>query len=410
MPRTRRLSRLCSVFCASLFLGSSVLFANVNLKLTAENPSELEERKVTVQAYLPAGLHSEDVLDPAGFQVVYDESQQRCHVRREVTLKPKERAEYIIQVRDIWRIDENKLNDFQNQARILVDKLQKTEYNELAKNLESVIQQNIKKIREEQQLGLTASVARHIEIFNANQGRFDRVRGDTGVLENLVLSLGGSMNRLMGDSVVAAKSLEELEKDMQVRFDTSRSFFQDLGKNESGGPDRTRTLKIEVSNPSSLEERFVPVLYFLPAGINKEDVVDAKELKVRYDFAKNLYYLHHEGVRLDPGQTQVFEVTIREKPLLPAIKLAALKLRGDRIAENLEGTPGSQEIRAILKAFEERFSGLVSAQKEAAGTIEGYQQKTLFDHAAEELENMVAGMEQMLAKVKREKDWKSLSD
>jgi hypothetical protein len=398
------------VFCASLFLGSSVLFANVNLKLTAENPSELEERKVTVQAYLPAGLHSEDVLDPAGFQVVYDESQQRCHVRREVTLKPKERAEYIIQVRDIWRIDENKLNDFQNQARILVDKLQKTEYNELAKNLESVIQQNIKKIREEQQLGLTASVARHIEIFNANQGRFDRVRGDTGVLENLVLSLGGSMNRLMGDSVVAAKSLEELEKDMQVRFDTSRSFFQDLGKNESGGPDRTRTLKIEVSNPSSLEERFVPVLYFLPAGINKEDVVDAKELKVRYDFAKNLYYLHHEGVRLDPGQTQVFEVTIREKPLLPAIKLAALKLRGDRIAENLEGTPGSQEIRAILKAFEERFSGLVSAQKEAAGTIEGYQQKTLFDHAAEELENMVAGMEQMLAKVKREKDWKSLSD
>lgn len=405
-----KIIRFCLIFSASLFLGSASLCADVTLKVTAENPSELEERKVTVQSYLPAGLRPEDVVDAAGFQVIFDDAERRYYIRREVVLKPKEKTEYVIQVRDIWQIDPGQLTGLQTQSKTLVSKLQGTEYAALSRNLGEMVAQDAKKILDLQLQGMEESVTRHIEIFNVNQERFNRIRSDVGVLENLLLSLGGSIDRLMGDSIVAAKTLDELEKDMQGRFDPEKDSFAKMDAKGAPAETKTRTLKIEVSNPSKSENRSIPVLYFLPSGMDKQDVVDAKELTVRYDFEKNLYYLYHEGVPLDPGQTKVFEVIIREKPLFSASRLAAVKLRSDLIAENLGDTAASQELQTSLTAFQQRFSELISAQKEASKSIEGFQQKAIFDQAVEELETMAKGMEQTIMRFQSQGGWKPLPD
>jgi uncharacterized membrane protein YuzA (DUF378 family) len=333
---------------------------SVVLKVKATNPSEFEEQEVVVKSYLPRGIKPENVIDRRELELAYDVKQGQYYVYKEVKLKPKESVTYAIEIEDIWLIDTEKLNALKIHTDDLVRKLKKTEYEDVAEKLAEMIDKNIAGILEKQGLSTIDKVSpiEHIAAYEANKRILDTVKEDVGTLENLVISLGGDPGVIMGESSIGAKTVEEIVQERAYsieRIADSKKLNANLkegagegGRGGTGGAGdagsgmglaafNTVILKVEIENPSPAEVQIIPLKYYLPSEVKADDVIDAKELELGFDFEKELYYLFKDEVRLEPAEKKVFEVLVRDKWSINEADLLSLKLHAENMVTALEG-------------------------------------------------------------------------
>lgn len=353
------------LFIAALFI---IIFASreaqsgVILKITAENPSQFEERLIPVKLYLPAGIKPQNIIDKGELEIAYDVKQGQYYVYKETALKPQESVTYQVEIEDIWLIDEAKLYVFKSHTEEIADKLKKTEYREVAEKLKEAIDKNIHTILTEQakaDLGKVGA-AEHINAYESNQKLFGDIQKDVGTLENLVIGIGKDAGKIMGESSVATKALDEVVQEAK----RSAKLFENFAPGKDSAivserqPPKAKTIviKIEVSNPSKEETRSIAVTYFLPKEVGADDVIDSKELEVRYDFEKSLYYLFNKGVELGPQESKIFDVVIRDKWAVSETKLLSLKTHAQSMVEAVAGI--------------KEFSSVEQLGKEAIGKID----------------------------------------
>lgn len=183
------------VLLALLLIGGGVCRAGIIVKVRASNPFD-KAMETQVKAFLPDGVMPDHITEnPEEMEVRYDEDRKRYFVFKEVALEPNESVLYQVTVDDIWIIEANRLDELENRATTASEKLATTEYSEVAVRLLERIQENLRRIRRDQeanQLG-TVSPERHITTYHTNKILLQYVEEDVSTLEDYIHRKGSSL-------------------------------------------------------------------------------------------------------------------------------------------------------------------------------------------------------------------------
>ena len=98
------------------------------------------------------------------------------------------------------------------------------------------------------------------------------------------------------------------------------------------------TISIVAVNPSAERTQLVPIRIDLPQEVTSKDVLSKGELKLEYDDKRSIYYVYKEGVPLQPKETRIFRVTIRDLWFIPKRELDDLKNYTNILLGKLEGS------------------------------------------------------------------------
>ncbi|MDD5270123.1 MAG: GGDEF domain-containing protein [Candidatus Omnitrophica bacterium] len=363
-----------SLLVIALMMWASAAQAGVVLKMTAENPSQYESRDVSVRSFLPSGVKPENIINNGGLEVAYDVKQGKYYVFRDVNLGPQESVTFEIEVEDIWKVDEAYLASLTSHAKDLSEKLRRTEYSAVSSKLNEMVSADAAAIIKRQDASGTDKVVpvEHINAYEANKALLDKIRRDVGTMENLVIGLGKDAGKIMGDSSTGSRSLDEIFAEAGRSIESSGL----VGQSAPGaGKPKTIILKIEVTNPSKSEARRIPVNYYLPPEIRKDDIVDAKELEPRLDIERSVYYMHHPGVELGPGESRVFEITVKDKWSVSEQTLQALKKQAEALAELASSTKADPAVDALAKEVADKIDAILGKQASLSDASEYYSQR-----------------------------------
>lgn len=144
------------------------------------------------------------------------------------------------------------------------------------------------------------------------------------------------------------------------------------------------TAKIIVVNPSADAVRTLPVKYYLPVDITRDDVLDAGGLEVEYDIENGQYYVTGE-LELNPKESRTLEVRIRDVWNLPREEVEkCYELLEGRIKAFKEEGTYSGEIEAEVEHLRDRLNSLVARHEAARYDIE--QRMRLFSSGLHELQ------------------------
>lgn len=174
--------------------------AAVTLRVTAENPSELRSREITVKSLLPRPVGPEHVQDADGMDIIYDEAAGQYAVRKDVVLEPGASQAFTIVLEDVWVISDAILDAYEKRASDLSERLAEEDYAVEAEMLYEEIKKNIEVIRTKQAASAVPDVspAEHIGAYNQNKARLEEVEEDLGKLRALLAILS---DRLMLERV-----------------------------------------------------------------------------------------------------------------------------------------------------------------------------------------------------------------
>ncbi|MBI5150393.1 MAG: GGDEF domain-containing protein [Candidatus Omnitrophica bacterium] len=374
----------CLVFgLLSLVFGLASAEAGIKLKVSASNPSALQEQTVPVKSYLPRGIRPENVINAAGLDISYDVKKGQCYVSKDVVLPAKGTAVFQVEIEDIWLIPEDDLEKQRNYAHKLGDQLNNSEYAETGRQLVEEIEESVTAIltRQEENLIEKVSPIEHIGAYEQNKETLGKIKENVNILENMITALlkaGGSGSGAAGKTVAGGKSLLDrrvkvpgtspksspaglVESQEETDENTSDAIVRSVGgvrvgscisqeavryantQNISLESPENITLTIGVENPSLIESQTLPVRYYLSEEIKSSDVLNAGGLDVGFDFEKSVYYVYKDNVVLEPAEKKKFQVVLRNKWVMDKYYLLTLKAHADSVAAALsrETSPGS---------------------------------------------------------------------
>lgn len=291
---TRRIGYRCLSFFALVLLAAWIPAqgAVVTLKIRAINPSKVEKKKVVIKSFLPQQVKPEDVVSSGELVVSYDVAAKTYVVGKEVELAPAESRTFEVSIKDIWEIPESDLKELGTHAGKLNDALKGSDKADTAAGLKAVIDEGIKSILARQAAAAVGAVkpVDHIRAYESNREALERIRKDVGVLENLAIVAGKDIEAILG-----------LPK-IPPPVDSSSS-------SSSGG---VMVVHIKITNPSPTTKKKEPLRYEFAAEIKTTDIIDPAGLQIGFDTARNLCYAYHEGVELDPQESKLFDVKVRD--------------------------------------------------------------------------------------------------
>lgn len=267
--------------------------AKVFLKIQARNPADWTQT-INVKSYLPANVQTNDILSLAGLELGYDVKKAVYHVYKEVELDPEQTLFFEVELKDLWIIPEQRLDDLQKHATSLKSQLRRSIVKKEAVTFEDRILQSLHQIRRRQADNDIArvDVEKHISAYNDNMTLLEDVKRDIVRLENLALSIRYDPEKLLRDP------------------EPSRPFKKIAPKRKDY---KKAAIKVSITNPSPTDSRNVTVKHDLPREVRAADVLDAGDLEVRTDFKRGICYVHKDGVVVLPKETVVFDIVIRDK-------------------------------------------------------------------------------------------------
>lgn len=168
----------------------------VKFRLKISNPQE-EARTTAVKYYLPAEVLPEYLLDKGGLEVLYDYYKGSHYVYKDdIRLAPHEEKEFILSIKDVWRIPEERIEVLRLHAEKLMNMLKKSEYKELSASLFNKISDDLNNI-EALQEKTDISVNSRIGSYRLNSQRYKDAKKELAKLERLVIQAGGSPGLVM---------------------------------------------------------------------------------------------------------------------------------------------------------------------------------------------------------------------
>lgn len=302
----------------------------VILRIRAGNPIE-KSQKVSIRASLPARVTTNDIINLAGLDLGYDVDSGTYYVHKEVELGPAEIAIYDVELQDIWVIPPEELAAYRQRARELTDKLKGTPYFETAEALRREIEKNIDEIVTLQEANSIKAGARpvdHIRAYEANLATLAQVKKDLGRIENLVLGSNQDPGPLIG-----APSTPVPRQTVQLKPEEYKM----------------AVYKITARNTSPNETRKVPIRVDLPAEIEAQDILDSGGLDIGKDAKTGNLYAYRDNLELGPGQSQEFQIKIRDKWNIHAPRIANLKTNATDLLNKVRHMRRFPSVEAILQ-------------------------------------------------------------
>jgi hypothetical protein len=338
--KTPRLLLFCAAF--SCLLTSTAFSARVLLKIKVDNPAD-HQQTVSVKSYLPQAVEADAIVDLAGLQLGYDIKKAVYYVYKEVELAPKETALYEIELKDLWVIPEQKLDDLQEHAESLKALFRRSQLKSQATELEASIKKRLQQIRKDQGANDIARVdiAKHVDVFNDNANLLREVKSDIVSLENLAISMGHDPARLLRDPE-PSKPLERLSP--------------------KDADSKTAIIKVTITNSSPTEPRNIPVRYDLPKEIRSVDVVSAGGLKVKTDVKEGICYLYKANITIAPMEAVTFEAVIRDKWNVNENRISHLQSRATEMLAGRKPWTTYKSIMNELRYLTSELKGIADAE------------------------------------------------
>lgn len=377
--------------------------ADVTLKVSASNPSEYNEQTVPIKSYLPRGIQPEHVVDAGGLEVGYDVKQGQCYVYTEVVLPVKGTVSYDVRIQDIWLIVPEDLEKHRDYARQLRDQLQESDYAQVSSEVTEAVEKKIETILDRQEENLVEKVSpiEHIGAYDLNKETLAQVKEDISTLENMLIALmkagasagaKGGRPAAGGRPSVKETAQEPLKDPSAGVLQTEEGYEQDselliteLGKIAGAGclsreaalyakaqgisleKPESVGLTVGIENPSATESQTLPLKYYFPEEVKSNDVLEAGELKVGFDFEKSLFYVFKPEVLLEPAQKKTFEVILKDKWSIDRFYLLTLKVHAENMMTAMQGKEGFDAVRQAGEDLRKGIDELL--EREPAGEL-----------------------------------------
>lgn len=163
----------------------------ITISIVAVNPSAEKTQVVPVRIDLPQEVSPKDVLEQGEMELQYDEERKLYYVYKEtVELKPKETRMFEVVVRDLWFIPESQLESLNSYTGMLLQRLQRSDYYESAKQLGDSVLQRLAEIatsQADESLGRKARIG----AYRHHLQTLEKIKEDLARMEKLLTFTGG---------------------------------------------------------------------------------------------------------------------------------------------------------------------------------------------------------------------------
>ncbi len=341
----------------STCLLSSVLcplaYADMKLKIAVVNPSQTQEQTMPVRYELPKGINPADILDVGAMELKYDSQTKNYYVFQTVTLNPSEKKVLEITLKDVWQISPKELQTLKDHTAALSTNLEKSAYAEVASQLSGRINFKLAAIMAGQ-TDQTLSAPRKMSLYYENIKKLAGIKDDIGMLENLVIDTGGSVDErvLVPQTLLVSADGENTLSEGSIQ------------------------LNVKISNPAKTSRQSVPVRYDLPREVLPKDILEANGLEVVYDFKKECFQLTREEISLGPGESKVFVIRIRDIWKISDQKLQSLRAHTENLSRILKNTVFAKQAESLTGKIFSNLDNITRAQSVKLSTNEhmaGYQ-------------------------------------
>ena len=290
--------------------------ASIKLKIAAVNPSGTNPKTTSVKYDLPKGVEPDNIIDMGDMELGYDFERDTYYVFRKITLAPAEKKVLIIELEDIWIVAEDDIEFYKNHTAGLTDRLVETKHVDIGDELSEAIHKELDKISKDQNAP-ALSAREKMNMYYEHMGALKEIKTNIGMLENLVLDVGGVV-----------------EERVQVPETLAVSIPADRGP----GPWKTLEMTVKISNPSETNSQIARVKYSLPIEVTPSAVLDNGGLELAYDFNKECYYAFKNDIPLEPQEGKEYLLTIKDIWRVPETELESLQAHTQNLMLLLGGT------------------------------------------------------------------------
>ncbi|KKS44763.1 MAG: hypothetical protein A2Y04_04440 [Omnitrophica WOR_2 bacterium GWC2_45_7] len=304
-------------------------FAEVNVNILAVNATESRKEK-EIKYKLPQELTADDILDTAGLKLDYDINEKAYFVVGKVNLEPKESRTLKVKIRDVWKINPEKITDIKNQIDISVERFKGSEQSESADKKREELLQRLDYIVEEQ-TKYADSVEKRIDQFRTYSGELDQIRLDAISVTYWRAKPG------------------EVPEDKYVKF------------------------VVEVENPLKDKPKKVNQQHYLPEEVRQEHIIDLKGFELHYDSENKQSYLSKEE-ELKPAEKKRYEFEVLDIWRIPQPNIEDLKDRTRETYKLLENTEYANSAAYLVASIKENLAKIDESQS---------QERSLKEHISE---------------------------
>jgi len=334
------LKKLIIAFMILAFIATASEAA-IRLKIAVVNPSSVKSKTSPVKFELPKGVGPEQIVDIGEMELKYDLEKNVYYVYQEVDLQPSEKKILEIQLKDIWTIPGKEINFLKTHTSKLTEKLAGTKHVKVGMDLAERIKKELGKIGKTQASPILNARER-MNLYYENIGLMREVRNDIGMLENLVLDVGG----IVEERVEIPETLSILVGEQE----------------EKVKPENIMELTVKAVNPSETKTQPVDLKFNLPEEVTPRYILESDGLEVAYDFNEGCFYVFKDKVELEPSETKIFIIKIKDIWRIPDGKLDALRSHTKNLMLLLEGTKYESQGVAIADKIYVNMNAIIKTQ------------------------------------------------
>ncbi len=122
------------------------------------------------------------------------------------------------------------------------------------------------------------------------------------------------------------------------------------------------TLSVVAVNPSAEKVQVIPVRIDLPQEIKPADVLETGELSLEYDEDRAGYFVYKESVALQPKETRVFEVRVRDVWYVPQPQMDSLNYQTNLLLGKLKESEYFPTAKELADSISKRLGEIQATQ------------------------------------------------
>jgi len=193
-----------------LFLGFSFVAAeaaDVKMRVVVVNPSENKEQTKDIKSFLPKEITLADIVDTGGLEIDYDAGQALYFAYKTgVVLQPLETKTFEVVMRDVWMVDDKKVEGFKERIDRVLEAVKDGPYAEKAQAIAEPIFARLDDIAKNQ-VDPNITRQQHIAKHRENLEALGAIERELEKLEKILVAVGGSPNiELIEESDINLKS------------------------------------------------------------------------------------------------------------------------------------------------------------------------------------------------------------
>lgn len=190
---------IAALFCAVFFVflhGSALAQAEkrdpVTISVVVANPSKEKSHTIPIKIDLPQEVKPEDILEKGELELQYDDQKSSYFLYNpQVALKPQETRVFNVLVKNVWIIPNNKLSELKSYTKLLMGRLEKSEFAEQAKKIAESVNQRLDDI-DAKQRDESVGQKQRIGAYRYNLQTIEAIKQDLEKMEKLLTFQGGA--------------------------------------------------------------------------------------------------------------------------------------------------------------------------------------------------------------------------